>query len=575
MDTKKKRIGIAMKLIGMSVLPVVILGVVLTVYGQANLKKSLKKEIHTGLKSAALAVQGAYDAAGNGDFIMLESGNVIKGTFVVSGNYSLADKLSSESGIDISLYYGSDVVVTSLLDENGQRMVQGTVSRKVSEEVLGQGKEYFTQDAVLGSEHYYGYYMPIVNDKGQAYGMIFAGKKSAQVNEAIASDAVKMSMLSIVVILFAFILTTVMAVSITKALKQMMQLFGKVAEGNLAQISAGRAQNRRDEIGAMLQGIAGLRTSLRDVIGGIRRSTDILTESADELEQAASMTSVNSDKVDQAINEISSGAVSQAEETEKAMADIEKMGGIISEMAGEISAMTQVTSEMGEAREAVNHILEELSLYTAKTTESVDDIARQIQTTNASAQEIQKAVEMITAIADETNLLSLNASIEAARAGEQGRGFAIVATQIQKLAEQSGTSAQQIGQVIHVLLNDVQASVQIMDAVVEIASSQKEKLSQTGACFETVNRGIEESLEKMRHIQEQSKVLDDARNQITNIITSLSAISEENAAASEETASSTAQLNERVKQITKQAAVLKELAVDLESRIGIFQMDGM
>lgn len=573
MEAGKKKIGIAMKLIGMSVLPVVILGIVLTVYGQANLKKSLKKEIYEGLKSVALAVQGAYDAAGNGDFTMLESGNVIKGTFVVSGNYSLADKLSSDSGIDVSLYYGSSMVVTSLLDEKRQRLTEGTVSSEVEKTVLEQGKEFFSEDVVLGGEHYYGYYMPVLDAQGSVYAMIFTGKKSAQANAAIAADTVRMTLLSAAVIAAALLLTAAVAVSIARALKHMMDLFAKVAGGDLAETAGETGSRRRDEIGAMLHGITGLRTSLRDMIGNIRHSAEVLMGSAKELEQAAVMTSTDADKVNRAISEISAGAVAQAEETEEAMADIEKMGGIISEMSGDISMMTQITGEMGKAGEDVDRILEELAAYTKKTTDAVDQIAQQIQDTNDSAQQIQKAVEVITSIADETNLLSLNASIEAARAGEQGRGFAIVATQIQKLAEQSSTSAQQIEQVIHVLLNDAETTVKTMEHVEKIVGSQKEKLGQTGRCFETVSKGIRESLVRMDHMKEQSGVLDDARNEMIHMITSLSAISEENAAASEETASSTAQLNERVKQMTKQAAVLKELSADLEGQIGIFQTE--
>ncbi len=571
METGKKKIGIAVKLIGMSVLPVVLLGIILTIYGQANLKKSLKKEIYEGLKSVALAVQGAYDAAGNGDFTMLESGNVIKGTFVVSGNYSLVDKLSRDSGIDVSLYYGSGMVVTSLMDEGEQRMTDGTVSSEVQKTVLEQGKEYFSEDVALGTEHYYGYYMPVVGDNGTAYGMIFTGKKSAQVEAAITADAVRMSLLSAAVIAAALLFTAVMAVSIARALKHMMDLFAKVAGGDLSETAGGKGSRRRDEIGAMLHGISSLRTSLRDMIGSIRHSAEVLMGSAEELEQVAVMTSGDADKVDRAISEISAGAASQAEETEEAMADIEKMGGIISEMTRDISDMTQITDEMGRAGEDVDRILEELSAFTKKTTDAVDRIAQQIQTTNASAQQIQKAVEMITSIADETNLLSLNASIEAARAGEQGRGFAIVATQIQKLAEQSSTSAQQIEQIIHVLINDAEATVKTMGSVVEIVASQKEKLDQTGECFETVSKGIRESLARMEHMKEQSGVLDDSRNEMIHMITSLSAISEENAAASEETASSTTQLNERVKQMTQQAAVLKELSAGLEAQIGMFQ----
>lgn len=560
-----------MKLIGMSVLPVVILGIILTVYGQANLKKSIKNEIYEGLKSVALAVQGAYDAAGNGDFIMLESGNVIKGTFVVSGNYNLADQLSSASGIDVSLYYGTDTIVTSLRGEDQQRLTEGTVSKEAEQTVLNQGKEYFSEDIQLGAEHYYGYYLPVINAQGSAYGMIFTGKKSAQVNEAIASDAVKMSLLSAAVIAVALLLTAWMSIAISRALKHMMNQFGKVADGNLAQVEDKKSR-RRDEIGAMLHAITRLRTSLRDMIGNIQHSAEVLMSSAGKLEQAAVMTGRDSDQVDQAISGISDGAASQAEETEAAMTDIKEMGAIISEMTAEITTMTQITADMGKAGEDVSSILTELSAYTKKTTDAVDVIAGQIHTTNASAQQIQKAVEMITSIADETNLLSLNASIEAARAGEQGRGFAIVATQIQKLAEQSSISAQQIEQIIHVLLNDAETTVHTMEHVIEIVASQEQKLSQTGSCFATVNRGIQESLDKMEHIQKQSGVLDQARNQIMHMITSLSAISEENAAASEETAASTAQLNERVKQMTKEAAVLKELAAELESQTGSFQM---
>ena len=149
------------------------------------------------------------------------------------------------------------------------------------------------------------------------------------------------------------------------------------------------------------------------------------------------------------------------------MGDMERMERVIGEMAQDITVMTEITGEMGKAGEDADRILQELAAYIKKTTEASAVIARQIQATNDSAQQIQKAVEMITEIADETNLLSLNASIEAARAGEQGRGFAIVASQIQKLAEQSGSSAQQIEQIIKVLLHDAQTAVHTMDQVTD------------------------------------------------------------------------------------------------------------
>lgn len=575
-DNKKTvlKTGIVMKLVAMSVLPVILLGIILTVSGQGNLRKGIKKEIYEGLKTAAFAVQGAYDAAGNGDFTMLESGNVIKGMFVVSGNYSLADKLSSESGTEVSLYYGNKIIVTSLKDSQGGRMMDEVVNADIEETVLKKGKEYFSDDIVLGNKHYYGYYLPVLNEDSSVAGMVFTGKDSVEVNSALTSDAVRMVLLSVVVILVALAFTAVMSLSIARALKHMIKLFGKVADGDLAEWNEGKGIRRSDEIGVMLQGITKLRKSLSDIIKNIQDSASILIGSADELEHAAELTSSDSDKLDTAISEISRGAVSQAEETEEAMEDTKHMGEIIGQMVDDISDMAQSASEMGKAGTEASSILSELSEYTEKTTKAVDTIAEQINMTNTSAQEIQRAVEMITAIADETNLLSLNASIEAARAGEQGRGFAVVASQIQKLAEQSAESAQQITYIVGNLLHDAETTAETMEDVVDIVDSQKEKLLQTDAQFETVNRGIQDSLFKIGQIRDKSKILDESRCQMANMIMSLSAISEENASASEETASSTAKLNERVKKITQEVTVLKKIAADLEQQIQIFKIAG-
>ncbi|MCI8751929.1 MAG: methyl-accepting chemotaxis protein [Lachnospiraceae bacterium] len=566
--------GIVMKLVAMSVLPVVLLGIILTVSGQGNLRKGIKKEIYEGLKTAAFAVQGAYDAAGNGDFTMLESGNVIKGMFVVSGNYSLADKLSSKSGTEVSLYYGNKIIVTSLKDSQGGRMMDEAINADIEETVLKKGKEYFSDDIILGNKHYYGYYLPVLNEDSSIAGMVFTGKDSVEVNSALTSDAVRMILLSVVVILVALAFTAVMSLAIARALKHMIKLFGKVADGDLAEWNEGKGIRRSDEIGVMLQGITKLRKSLSDIIKNIQESASILIGSADELEHAAELTSSDSDKLDTAISEISRGAVSQAEETEEAMEDTKHMGEIIGQMVDDISDMAQSASEMGRAGTEASSILSELSEYTEKTTKAVDTIAEQINMTNTSAQEIQRAVEMITAIADETNLLSLNASIEAARAGEQGRGFAVVASQIQKLAEQSAESAQQITYIVGNLLHDAETTAETMEDVVDIVDSQKEKLLQTDAQFETVNRGIQESLFKIGQIRDKSKILDESRKQMANMIMSLSAISEENASASEETASSTAKLNERVKKITQEVTILKKIAADLEQQIQIFKIAG-
>ena len=199
-------------------------------------------------------------------------------------------------------------------------------------------------------------------------------------------------------------------------------------------------------------------------------------------------------------------------------------------------------------------------------------IAQQINTTNESAQTIREAVELITAIAEETSLLSLNASIEAARAGEHGRGFAVVATEIQKLADQSSNSAKQIEDVIDVLLKESEASVKIMTEVETIVDEQQKKLTETKEKFSSVTENVNVSHEETTGIKNHTVDCNDARSKVVDVISNLSAISEENAASTEETTASMQELNATINILAESATKLKDLSVDLQKEISFFKL---
>ncbi len=573
MKKTKRKIGIVYKLIGMSVLPVMVLGIILTVYGENALKKSMKSEINNGLKSAAVAIEGAYDAAGSGDFTQLQSGNVIKGTFLVNNNYSLVDKLKKHSDMEASFFFGEQQIVTSLQNKKGERMLDITVGEEVKKKVLEKGQEYFSESVQIGGKIYFGYYMPVKSEDETVVGMIFTGKESSSVKKVLTQETTQMIIISILLIGVAAIFTGVMAISIVKVLKQTVKSLGKVADGKLMeQDKEKKPIHRNDEIGDMLLGINRLRTSLREVIGSIQKSSDTLNHSADGLEDTAISTSQTSKEVGIAVEELSKGAMSQAEETEAAMNHIEQMGNLIEEMVSEIQLLSEKSETMENTSCRVHDVILELNQFTQKTTDVIEMISAQTQTTNMSAQEIQKAVEIIQSIAEETNLLSLNASIEAARAGEHGKGFAVVADQIQKLAEQSNGSAKQIESVIATLLEDSQKTVNTMGEVVNIVNSQKDKLKETEDGFQEVNTGIRESLNRIEGIRNRSEVIDDSRKQIMEVISNLSAISEENASVASETAQAANNLNKVVQDTSKEAASLKKLVRNLEEQIDSFEM---
>ena len=227
--------------------------------------------------------------------------------------------------------------------------------------------------------------------------------------------------------------------------------------------------------------------------------------------------------------------------------------------------MKQVSSESAR-------FMKELSDANAKTSTAFAQVVQQTYTTNESVQKIREAAELITSIANKTNLLSLNASIEAARAGEAGKGFAVVATEIQQLAEQSSSSADIIKEIIEELTNEAERTVSIVDEVTQIVQEQQEKLVATQEKFDVLENGIAESDQKTTTIKECTEICDNARNKVEEIIVNLSSISEENAASTEQTTASMLELNEVITNLADKAAQLKEMAEKLETDLKFFRI---
>ncbi|HKM20982.1 MAG TPA: methyl-accepting chemotaxis protein, partial [Lachnospiraceae bacterium] len=329
---------------------------------------------------------------------------------------------------------------------------------------------------------------------------------------------------------------------------------------------------RKDEVGDIARYIDKLRNELTVIISNIKRQSDTLHGTSTHLSGNSTQAFEAVGQVERAISEIADGASSQADETQNATENVIYMGNLVEETSAQVEELYNNASDMQKSSDEATSTLNELNIINQRARAAIDVIYEQTNTTNESALKIREATNLITAIADETNLLSLNASIEAARAGEQGRGFAVVAAQIQKLAEQSNESARQIEQIITSLIQDSTKAVETMDEVREIMENQSENVEKTEQMFAMVKSGIDHSIQGVNLIAEKTKSLDEARVNVVDVVQNLTAIAEENAAGTQETSASTVEFGNMMGDIQSSSGKLSSIASDLDESMKIFKL---
>ncbi|MGN0374223.1 MAG: methyl-accepting chemotaxis protein, partial [Butyrivibrio sp.] len=415
-------------------------------------------------------------------------------------------------------------------------------------------------------------YEPLRNQDGSFVGMVFAGLDRESTEASIAAKTRQSVIILLAIFIAGLVLVPIVSLSISNALKRINNIIMVLSTGDLTVSFKQRDLDRTDEVGNIARATATLRDSFKVVLGDIEESVATVKEAAENVDMMSNQSSRTVEDVGHAVEEIAMGATSQATDTQVAAEHVDNMGKLIQNIVQEVDILTSASNKMGTAETKAQVIMEELAVTTEKTSKAVDQIAVQTEVTNASAKEISKAVELITTIASQTNLLSLNAAIEAARAGEAGRGFAVVASEIQKLAEQSNQSAIKIQQIIEELSVQSNKTVAIMKEVRNAVTEQENKLGETKAIFGEVKEGVQNSLVEIESISGKSGDLSNRKERMLEIIEGLSAISEENAASTEETMASTEELTSMMMELASSANRLNELANTLEEDIRKFKI---
>lgn len=566
MNIKKKILMIAVD-------PVLMLGVISIFFISTQVRKAVTSEIEEALKGTAAATLAAYDQNA-GDYIQSTNGDIWKGSYNISKSESLVDKIKSNSGMDVTFFYGDERIMTSAKDANGDRVLGSRAGDKIVEKVLKGGEEYFSSAVSIEGELNYGYFMPVHqnNSDNQIIGMIFVGTNLKEKEAVVKLILGSISSSVIVVMLICIAVGIKLAGSMSRNIKKSIQMVGRLAEGNLDVWVDDKLLKKKDEIGELSRVTITLRDTMRSTIKEITDDAKALLEASQLLGTAADNTNGTMKDVRTAVSQVVDNSQLQAENSQSTSEQMKIMGDNITETSNEAELLSGNAASMQLSSEKASKTLLSLRQINEDVKKIIGEVQEQTNRTNESVKKIQAATTFINSVAEDTGLLSLNASIEAARAGDSGRGFAVVAEQIKNLSEQSNESSKEIEATAEVLRADSEKAVQAMQQMQEIIASQSESMQETQQVVAEVIEEIASSMKSIAQIKESSGRLEGARNEVLQAVEHLSEISAENLDSTKSTYEQTEIVADTFKQVYNSADELKTIADKLVKSIEYFKM---
>lgn len=567
---KKKGLNLMTKILITALIPliliVVIAGVSIHSVGSVVARKLVKHEMQT----ASYALEMTLDSLGSGDYHS-DGTNLYKGNYNLNSNNQTIDDFKKKTNVDVTVCWKKTRMVTSVIDKDGKRVTGTAISDSVYDKVMQDGK-YFSDNTDIEGTEYYGYYEALKNADGSSQAIIFTGMPSSDVKAIYKKRLVNTTVFMIIIALMACALLAMVITFIVKAITKVIGHLDEVADGKLDFKISEKLLQRSDEIGNNARSVHTLIGGLASIVVNIHHSTGELAEFKDDFQKKFETINNSISNVNVAVDEIANGATSQADETQKVNSQINDMGDAITKTSQNVDSLTQSTEQMKEHNEQLDTTIQELMAISDRNKESLAAVYNQTNETNQSVMHIGNAVDMITDIAGQTNLLSLNASIEAARAGEYGKGFAVVADQIRQLADQSANTAKEIGEIVAELIENSNTSVETMGVVRQEMTGQYEKLNTTKDIFEQLNEEVNNVVTAIESISTEVESLDKLKGEVLGSAESLAAIAQENAASTEETSASMVELGEIVNDCNTKTQQLVDIADSMEENVHKFHV---
>lgn len=498
----------------------------------------------------------------------IKENKLYKGSQLINDQFDIVDNLGTTTGNNVTIFQKGTRVNTNIIVD-GKRMIGTPISEEVGNVVLKEGRTYTGIANVLGVKNHSAY-EPIKNGDGEIIGILFVGLPNTLYENMISAVIRNIVIFVLIAIVVATSYAFFFSTQLINRIRRIVNTVTEVAKGDLRSRIFIKAN---DELGNLTANLNLMLDNMEKVLGDVKRSSAQVMDAANQLNLNAGSAADTLESMNENIQELANSAVEQQQNSEKATILMSEISDGIQLVTGNIQSVSetsvQVTTSAHDGRSSLSKAMQQMEVID----NTVNQVADKVRTLGNLSKEIVQIIDVITGIADQTALLSLNAAIEAARAGEQGKGFAVVAEEVRKLAEQSGQSAQQIESLIRRIETETNSSVESMNLGINEVKKGVTVINVAAQAFDSIVDSIETVSSQLQEVSASTTQIEANSSEMLDIVQEANNGAHKTAEIAQESSSSSEQEMALSQEVAGSANVLRELADHLDSIVQTFQLN--
>ncbi len=519
-----------------------------------------EKKVETG----GMMIKSSSPIYSNGKI----AGSVMVG-HLINRDFTIVDETKNAVKVETATIFMNDLrISTNVKKLDGNRAIGTRVSMPVYNTVLRDGKTFFGRAFVVNG-WYITAYEPIYDIDKKVIGILYVGTPEAPFVDLRKNAQNSILLISIISLIIALLIGLLISNKIIKPIYTLLGGAEEIGKGDLSKIIKTESN---DELGYLASVFNKMTDNIRNIVVSVKQGADRVTSTAQELSASSEEMKASTDQISNTAQDIASGVSQQAMKIN----DISRAMKVMSESVQQVAMNSQKASEnatqASKAAQEVGKKSNEVSGKISDIRSTVDNSAVAIKELDGKSQKIGEIISVITNIADQTNLLALNAAIEAARAGEHGRGFAVVADEVRKLAEESRGAANQITSLIKEIQLGTKQAVESMEMGTKVVGEGAKTIEDTVTAINNIVQAAGNVATMVQEIAATAEEQSASVEEVTASIEEVSAISEESAAGTEEASAAAEEQAASMEQLVDAAQQLTKLADDLQSEVAKFNI---